>query len=422
MVLFAERVFRLRQDAHQIVLVKPAQGRDDRQTAHKFRNNAELQQIMRLHELEDLSDVVVALALDRRVEAHGGGISALLDDLVKPVERAAADEEDVGRVDLNELLLGYQPPAHRTRKKNGNDRRLILVLTPTLANQYYSELIQTLEDYAGSQEFRVLVCNTFRKRELEKYYLEQFSDNRISGIVYTFLPSFPDEAVRLSARIPLVLIGEKREELPICSIELSNQRAGAMLADHLYSLGHRHAAFISTPMDQTTLARKQRLEGLRQRFHERGRQDGVETSVEALVAPDSREEDGVGGSVPFEYATGARLARELLAREHRATALVGANDMIAIGVISVLREKGLRVPEDYSVCGFDNIFTSSIITPPLTSIDHRLWARCRSAVDQIVKQNDQGHGADKSAVMADKIEYAPQLMIRKSTGPARTSD
>lgn len=130
----------------------------------------------------------------------------------------------------------------------------------------------------------------------------------------------------------------------------------------------------------------------------------------------------MGGSVPFEYATGARLARELLAREHRATALVGANDMIAIGVISVLREKGLRVPEDYSVCGFDNIFTSSIITPPLTSIDHRLWARCRSAVDQIVKQNDQGHGADKSAVMADKIEYAPQLMIRKSTGPARTSD
>ena len=229
--------------------------------------------------------------------------------------RATFSEQTRARVFEAARQLGYQPPAHRTRKKNGNDRRLILVLTPTLANQYYSELIQTLEDYAGSQEFRVLVCNTFRKRELEKYYLEQFSDNRISGIVYTFLPSFPDEAVRLSARIPLVLIGEKREELPICSIELSNQRAGAMLADHLYSLGHRHAAFISTPMDQTTLARKQRLEGLRQRFHERGRQDGVETSVEALVAPDSREEDGVGGSVPFEYATGARLARELLARE-----------------------------------------------------------------------------------------------------------
>ena len=151
--------------------------------------------------------------------------------------RTTFSEQTRARVFEAARQLGYQPPAHRTRKKNGNDRRLILVLTPTLANQYYSELIQTLEDYAGSQEFRVLVCNTFRKRELEKYYLEQFSDNRISGIVYTFLPSFPDEAVRLSSRIPLVLIGEKREELPICSIELSNQRAGAMLADHLYRQG-----------------------------------------------------------------------------------------------------------------------------------------------------------------------------------------
>ena len=336
--------------------------------------------------------------------------------------KVAFSEQTKAKVFDAARQLGYRPPVRRARKKNANSSKLILVLIPTLANQYYSELVQTLENYADSQGFRVLVCNTFRKRELEKYYLEQFSDNRITGIIYTFLPSFPDEAVRLSIRVPLVLIGEKREELPICSIELSNQRAGAMLADHLYSLGHRHAAFISTPMGQTTLARKQRLEGLKQRFQEYGRRDGTETSVEVLVAQDNREEDGVAGSVPFEYATSARLARDLLARPHRATALVGANDMVAIGVISVLREQGLRVPEDYSVCGFDNIFTSSIVTPPLTSIDHRLWARCRSAVDQIVKQNDQESSADKSSVMADKIEYAPQLMIRSSTGAARTAE
>lgn len=315
--------------------------------------------------------------------------------------------------------LGYQPPARRARK-NVNHSKLILVLIPTLANQYYSELIQTLEHYADSQGFRVLVCNTFRKSGPEKYYLEQFSDNRIAGIIYTFLPSFPDEAARLASRIPLVLIGEKRQELPICSIELSNERAGAMLADHLYALGHRHAAFISTPMGQTTLARKQRLEGFKKRFQENGRRDGVEVSVEVLVAQDNREVDGVAGSVPFEYATGARLVREFLAQPHRATALVGANDMVATGALSALHEQGLRVPEDYSVCGFDNIFTSSIVTPPLTTIDHRLWARCRSAVDQIVKQSAQGDSIDRSLVMADKIEYAPQLVIRSSTGPARS--
>lgn len=317
--------------------------------------------------------------------------------------------------------LGYQPPARRVRKKNDNGSKLILVLIPTLANQYYSELVQTLESYADSRGFRVLVCNTFRKRELEKYYLEQFSDNRIIGIIYTFLPSFPDEVARLSARVPLVLIGEKREELPICSIELSNQKAGTMLADHLYMLGHRHAAFISTPMGQTTLARKQRLEGLKQRFQEYAQRDKVETSVEVLVAQDNREEDGAAGGVPYEYAIGARLTRELLARPHRATALVGANDMVAIGVASVLREQGWKIPEDYSVCGFDNIFSSSIVTPPLTTIDHRLWARCRSAVDLIVEHNGREAGVDTSAVMADKIEYAPQLIVRTSTGTARTA-
>ena len=65
--------------------------------------------------------------------------------------RATFSEQTRLRVFEAARQLGYQPPAHRTRKKNGNDRRLILVLTPTLANQYYSELIQTLEDYAGSQ-------------------------------------------------------------------------------------------------------------------------------------------------------------------------------------------------------------------------------------------------------------------------------
>lgn len=336
--------------------------------------------------------------------------------------RASFTEETRARVLDAARQLGYQPPVRRVRKKNDNDSKLILVLIPTLANQFYSELVQTLESYAGSRGMRVLVCNTFRKQELEKYYLQQFSDNRITGIIYTFLPSFPDEAARLSARIPLVLIGEKRDELPFCSIELSNQKAGAMLADHLYGLGHRHAAFISTPMGQTTLARKQRLEGLKQRFQEYGERDGVETSVEVLVSQDNREEDGAAGGMPYEYAVGARLTRELLARAHRATALVGANDMVAIGVSAVLREQGLEVPADYSVCGFDNIFTSSIVSPPLTTIDHRLWARCRTAVDQIVEQTGRDAGADNSAVMADKIEYAPQLIVRASTGAARQTD
>lgn len=107
--------------------------------------------------------------------------------------RATFSEQTRARVFEAARQLGYQPPAHRTRKKNGNDRRLILVLTPTLANQYYSELIQTLEDYAGSQEFRVLVCNTFRKRELENTIWSSFP---ITASAALFIRSCPASRTR----------------------------------------------------------------------------------------------------------------------------------------------------------------------------------------------------------------------------------
>ena len=99
-----------------------------------------------------------------------------------------------------------------------------------------------------------------------------------------------------------------------------------------------------------------------------------------------------------------------------ATALVGANDMTAAGIEAELTARGFSVPQDYSVCGFDNIFTSTVISPPLTTIDHKLWARCRAAVDLIIEQNSSEDGREKVILMADKIEYTPQLVVRGSTG------
>ena len=75
---------------------------------------------------------------------------------------------------------------------------MLLVLTPTLTNQYYAELIQAIEDYADTLDYRVIVCNTFRKPDLEKFYLDTFVGAHVDGIIYTFLPSFP----RLVSRSP----------------------------------------------------------------------------------------------------------------------------------------------------------------------------------------------------------------------------
>ena len=311
--------------------------------------------------------------------------------------------------------LGYRLP----QRKHHLQSRLILVMIPTLTNQYYGELVQSLEQYCDTIGYRTIICNTFRKAELEKFYLDKFARDRISGIIYTFLPSFPAEVAELAHRMPIVLVGEKTEELPICSIGLSNSRAGAMMAEHLFELGHRRVTFISTPMDRMTLARRQRLDGLREKMRELGEKAGEETHVTLCTSPDDSEQDALPGGIPFEYGIGKRLTDELIAGHTDSTAFIGANDMIALGICGSLREQGLSIPQDYSVCGFDNIFPSSMVTPGLTTVDHCLLARCRAAVNLIEEQSSAGSATPPGGNMADKIEFAPCFIPRGSTGPAR---
>ena len=257
------------------------------------------------------------------------------------------------------------------------------------------------------------VCNTFRKPDLEKFYLDTFVGAHVDGIIYTFLPSFPRLVEQISSSTPTVIIGEKLDDLSICSIELSNVNAGAMLAEHLYQLGHRKLVFISTPFNQLTLAREQRLEGIRKQLELHGVTDGLEV----LVADRQAEADSQDDGLPYEYSVGRQLTAELIRRESMATALIGVNDMTALGILSELAAQGLRVPRDFSVCGFDNIFSSSITTPGLTTIDHHLRTRCQAAVDMVITQSTPSR---IPTPFVNKIEYTPQLIVRGSAGQSPT--
>lgn len=307
--------------------------------------------------------------------------------------------------------LNYRLPERKRKTERRAGNRLLLVLIPTLTNPFYSGLIQAIEDYADSIQYRVVVCNTFRKPNLEKYYLDTFAGKQVDGIIYTFLPSFPRLLEQINQTTPTVIIGEKGKDLSVCSIELSNFSAGAMVAEHLYQLGHRHFVFLSTPFNQLSMAREQRLEGLKKQLETHGIRNGVE--VLAAEGPD--EEDSQQSGLPYEYTVGRRLTAQLIRRKTQATAFIGVNDMAALGILAELSAHGKRVPEEYSVCGFDNIFSAHISTPPLSTIDHCLHARCKAAVDMIISNDQPASGA---APLISKIEYAPQLVVRGSTGRA----
>jgi LacI family transcriptional regulator len=108
------------------------------------------------------------------------------------------------------------------------------------------------------------------------------------------------------------------------------------------------------------------------------------------------------------------LTLELL-QERPVSAIIGMNDMVACGIMKALREKGYEIPQQISVCGFDNIFVSSILTPTLTTIDHCIQHRVKIALDILLESIENRKG--NSGVY--KIEYDPQLIVRNSTGPCK---
>jgi len=287
---------------------------------------------------------------------------------------------------------------------------LIAVFIPTLSNHYYSHLLQAIEDSARQKGYKVIFCNTARVTEQENYYLDLCRDINVSGIIFTFVPSFPRRVENLAHTIPTVLIGEKTDSVDMPSIELSNTHSGALVADHLLELGHRDIAVLSTPCNSWTLARTQRIASIQARLAER-------CPDCRFLSLESDQEEWDVGDIPYEYAVGRSLTRALLREHPEVTALVGINDMVALGILSTLREAGARVPEDFSVCGFDNIFSTQLPDPQLTTVDHHLGLRAASSVDMVTSSDQE----TVSYRRVNKIEYQPQLIVRGSTGPCRTS-
>jgi LacI family transcriptional regulator len=315
-------------------------------------------------------------------------------------------EETRSRVFAAARELGYTLPKHAGRKRFSHAGQLF-VFVPTLMNYYFTEVLQWLQECAYQRGYGVTVCNTFRNVEIERRYLDLSAQS--DGIVYTFVPSFPDIVEKLSKSAPVVLIGEKPDDLSICSIELNNHIAGGIVAEHLYGLGHRRFAFISTPLERFTRSRGQRLQGIRKALESYGLGGGA---VTVAASEDTSEQENPESYLSYEYEIGRRLTQETLDGGCGATAYVCVNDMTALGAITALRERGVAVPGQISVCGFDNIFPSAITTPALTTIDHQLRRRCAAAVDMLHQNNWAGPAA------VNRIEYLPQLVARESTGPA----
>lgn len=289
--------------------------------------------------------------------------------------------------------------------------RLILVVCPSLANPFYTSLIQGIEMAAHKAGYVTSLRTTYWDPEAEDAIIEQAQKFQAAGIIFTMLPQQAESAYELSRQIPVVTIGDRQDGWDLTTVDMNNFVAGQILARHLLELGHRQVAYLSTTLDKHA-PRLRRLQGLKTALALGG--------AECTVLTKEIQPDYELAHTDTEFTSGFELANECLDQYPHITALVGINDMLAYGAYDAALNRGLSVPEDISVCGFDNILPSRLRSVGLTTVDNSL-IECGKSSFTLLKEEIDSYKQRGSFDSITHVEYKCRLVMRTSTGPARKS-
>jgi LacI family repressor for deo operon, udp, cdd, tsx, nupC, and nupG len=315
------------------------------------------------------------------------------------VSRTLAEPEKVTtetrrKVEAAIQRIGYVRNA-LARSFRMQSTQTILVLLPDIGNPFYSLIIQGLEEVAQRHHYRLLIGDTQNQAEREQEYLQSVQQRQVDGVIsfghtLPIIPEFKD-----GKRIPVVMACEYLHDRAVSSISIDNIAAAEVATEHLLELGHRRIAFINGPA-HTPLS-QDRLRGYRNAL----RRAAVAYDKKLLCRGD------------FSLASGEVAAQAILDNDIAFTAIFAANDAMAIGAIKVLRARGLCVPEDVSVIGFDDIEFAQYVEPPLTTIHQPRREIGRAAMQKMIAKL-----ANKNEKVG-QVVLMHELILRSSTARYR---
>jgi LacI family transcriptional regulator len=292
--------------------------------------------------------------------------------------------------------LNYIPSAVARSLKN--DKTYTLgILVPNNSNPYFAEVIRGVEDTAQQLGYNVILCNSNDNVDKQLMQIQVLMEKRVDGLI--LVPSGTSNALAQminDPRLPVVLIDRDVPEANADIVKTDHEQSGYLATSYLLQLGHRKIACVSGPADLPSS--EDRVNGYRRALQEYG----VKFSRELLIYSDFTSQGGYNAFL------------ELLNRKKPPTAIFGGNDLMTLGGISALAEKGLRVPDDISVVGCDDIELAAFANPALTTITqpkHAIGVMSTRMLINRIKHKDRAY---------QRKVLLPSLTIRKST--ARKTD
>ena len=291
-------------------------------------------------------------------------------------------------------------PHHVGQLRDAAPRRLGLIVTD-ITNPFFSRVCRCIQSVAGERGFQILVASSESDFAREQRLIEGFLEIGVEGLLICpgldeacagLYRTLIDRGVRVS------FISRRVEGVEADFVVAHNFVGGAAVAGHLLSLGYESFGYIGFG---PRLKRDERLQGFRSGLEE----EGVELAADQVA-------DGDGRDIVHGY----RAVERLFARASRPRALFAFNDLLAIGALQYCQERGIAVPGEVAIAGFDNLPQCRVTSPPLTSVAYPVQSIARLAVQNLV---DRIEGATERP--PHRILLEPHLVVRQSTDPQAKS-
>jgi len=278
---------------------------------------------------------------------HPSTVSRVLNGHAGSTIRPATRERVLAAADV----LGYRPSA--LARSLRLQRTLTLgMLVPDITNPFFSSIIKGAEDAARERGYNLILCNSEDQPEREAAYLRLLRERQVDGVLIASSQMADETIEGLRAdSFPFVLVNRAAQDGEDLAVVVDNHAAAVEVVAHLAALGHRRVGHIAGPQNTTT---------------GRDRREGYEAGVRAHSL--AHEPALVVEADAFSEDAGDRALGIMLAGPARPTAVFAANDLIAVGMLQRLRRIGVRVPDDLSIVGFNDIPLAGLLEPALTTV------------------------------------------------------
>lgn len=308
------------------------------------------------------------------------------------------------RIQATARRLGYRPnPLARSLRSQRSN--IVGVMVFDILDPFCTPILRGLENSLYQANYLSLLADSHNEPHRFERYLEMMLDRRVEALIViaNWLVTDIKVLADLTERqVPTVIAGRGNEIDNVSTVSVDNEAGAALALEHLYKLGHRDIAFLRGP--KTLSSSGQRWKGIRSFAHSVGLHLDSKRIAEL---PESLDPNS-------SFDAAAQLTTELLRTGKSFTALMAYDDMTALGALRALKNKGMRVPEDCSVIGFDDVAQAGFSVPSLTTVRQPMEAMGAMSVGVILDAIQAANQKREIPLVRRKIPA--ELVVRESTG------